>query len=111
MFEELSHLLQVSLLGQACDVDCAVLRVILLFRASYNKQTVKLQSVPNNKVFSLLKKNNWACHVTMLTHFTLVAAHRSCSPHQVRGEEKQIETSEFVQLKFSVQHLRSTTKR
>lgn len=37
MFKEFSHLLQVSLLRQSRDVDRAVLRVILLFRASYNK--------------------------------------------------------------------------
>lgn len=34
MFEELSHVLQVSLISQPCDVDRAVLRVILLIRAS-----------------------------------------------------------------------------
>ena len=37
MFKEFSHLLQVSLLSQACDVDGAVLRVILLLRASLKK--------------------------------------------------------------------------
>lgn len=34
MFKEFSHLLQVSLLSQPCDVDRAVLRVILLLRTS-----------------------------------------------------------------------------
>ncbi len=37
VFEEFSHLLQVCLLSQPCDVNCAVLGVILLFRASCNR--------------------------------------------------------------------------
>lgn len=45
MFEELSHLLQVCLLSQACDVDCAVLRVILLFRASCNMYTKNVNTL------------------------------------------------------------------
>lgn len=37
MFEELSHLLQVDFVSQPCDVDCAVLRIILLFWTSFKQ--------------------------------------------------------------------------
>lgn len=43
MFKEFSHLLQVGLLSQPCDVDGAVLRVILLLRASFEKITENIQ--------------------------------------------------------------------
>lgn len=39
VFEELSHLLQIDLFSQPCDVDCAVLRVVLLFWTSYKHRT------------------------------------------------------------------------
>lgn len=53
--------------------------------------------------------SNKGSSVTLLTSFALVAVHRSCSPIN-RGRERQIEKSQCLQLKFSVQHLRSTTK-
>lgn len=43
VFKEFRHLLHLRLLSQACDVDCAVLRVILLFRTSY-KYIKKIQN-------------------------------------------------------------------
>lgn len=50
MFEELCHLLHLGLLSQPCDVYCAVLRVILLFRTSC--KYIKTANMASNPVFS-----------------------------------------------------------
>lgn len=47
MFEEFSHLLQVGLLSQPCDVDGAVLRVVLLFRPSCKNKKCKCTERPS----------------------------------------------------------------
>lgn len=43
MFKEFCHLLHLGLLSQPCDVYCAVLRVILLFRASCSNMETRCQ--------------------------------------------------------------------
>lgn len=78
VFKELRHLLNLRLLSQPCDVYCAVLRVILLFRTSCKH--VKTGEGVSNFIF-FLKFFNTVMPSTakpLLTHITLISTHWSC---------------------------------
>lgn len=95
MFKEFRHLLHLRLLSQSCDVYCAVLRVILLFRTSC-KYKKKQNSVKSSFItFLLTNCRAISMRTTLLTHVTLICTNGSCHPVIVKrtnGEKSVCET-------------------
>lgn len=79
MFEELCHLLHLGLLSQPCDVYRAVLRVILLLRASCS-HTKAIEQVSGAFVPNLFHTVVPTAPRPLLTHITLICTHWSCEP-------------------------------